>query len=1028
MFNNVTLPVIPLINKTEPPKANKNVLEPPKKYLSTNLAANARLGNHLFEMASLYGISKKLERIPTFFIDTQWHDTMLQETDFLIPGLIDHFLIVNDTFPKHLPHTIFHPQCCIFEDPNRLKNITDEYMHLTGAFYQSWKYFSRLRNELMGYLKEPSNNFTSLPKSDESTFITCVHIRRTDFVGSGFHVPEKDFIINAMKFVEEKEKKLISMNYTTVFFTDDADYVKTLLKEKFELKDGTVKNLETDSVISDTDPPDSILYSSRHCDTVLFTAPHSTFGWWLGYLSKGNQVYYTDLKFVNDLSFPAEKFNPDDYYPPHWTPVKYGGPGNAAVIESLNLGNNSLALVMSMNLGKLNGIAGHSANTINHTKIVVMARNQTTGTVVSTRYERITPHDNCQIVTVFATVQLLPDPVHIALISNEDSTEVSRNQSRKICVKGYITLQPWDRVLFPFVPGDIADPYQEIEFQSLAGAQTDCLLQYKETAEFVALFDLNDILIPRSASTLLEEFRHILGSQERVSFLSYTWKNYEINVFNNTKFSISSMVDSLADRNTTKFSKTVVVTKNLNFTWIDRPYFAPDGFISLDVVDNSIIHLEEIIWIDQNNTKDLKSYTKESSNFSFPYDALSDIETDFDQMLNKERIAEIIPNLPNFFHFYYLTNKCLQDSKSISLKRCPGPQMCGFYQHPNLHKQPERLLTNLSSYYVTTHQGNVSLEELNENVRDERSKNQVHELLFQVYKPFGYQITEPTLPVPTLVLIIEHTCLMVFEDWYTISQVPQPETPPSQMPEDQTDRFSLNGYAALQTMYFNDHNKTADLIGNWDNITSLMKLSKTDLLALASHREAESIYNAMDNFPLDGMRGIVVGSTSQPWLEVMALQHGARNVVTIQRNKFNIQEEFRNRISAIFPAYLANNWQKFLGRLDFVASFSSIQHLGLGRYGDSIDPIGDLREMQKIKCMLKKGGILFLGVPFGTDAIHFNAQRYYGPIRLAMLFQGFEWVATYSADSEKKFDLDTLRLHSEGLFKSSHYTVVLRKL
>ncbi|PIC24982.1 hypothetical protein B9Z55_018088 [Caenorhabditis nigoni] len=249
---------------------------------------------------------------------------------------------------------------------------------------------------------------------------------------------------------------------------------------------------------------------------------------------------------------------------------------------------------------------------------------------------------------------------------------------------------------------------------------------------------------------------------------------------------------------------------------------------------------------------------------------------------------------------------------------------------------------------------------------------------------------------------------MVFEDWYTISQVPQTETPPSQIPKDQVDRFSLNGYAALQTMYFNDNRETADHPGNWDNITCLMKLSKTDLLALSPHKEAESIYNAMDNFPLDGMRGLVVGSTSQPWLEVMVLQHGARNVVTIQRNKFNIQEEFRNRISAIFPVYLANNWQKFVRRLDFAASFSSIQHTGLGRYGDPIDPIGDLREMQKIKCMLKKGGILFLGVPFGTDAIHFNAQRYYGPIRLAMLFQGFEWVATYSADSEKRMNASPL--------------------
>ncbi|PIC24979.1 hypothetical protein B9Z55_018087 [Caenorhabditis nigoni] len=426
---------------------------------------------------------------------------------------------------------------------------------------------------------------------------------------------------------------------------------------------------------------------------------------------------------------------------------------------SKSLGNNSLALVMSMNLGKWKGNYA-PVDTVNDTRIVVMARNETTGTVVSTRYERITPHDNCQMVTVFATVQLLPDPVHIALISNEDSTEIKIKipspikRDVVVCIsplyvteqwqnfllaahtyrrfgahfhvyfvsavssffqllyeydiEGYITLQPWDRVLFPFVPGDIADPYQEIEFQSLAGAQTDCLLQYKESAEFVALFDLNDILIPKSASTLLEEFQHILGNQERVSFLSYTRRNHEINVFNNTEFSIGEMVDSLADRNTTKFSKSVVVTKNLNFTSMDRPYFVPEGFVSLDVVDNSIIHLEEIIWIDRNDTKDLKSHSKESNNSSFSYDALSDIETDLDDMLRTERVAQIIPDLPNFFHFYDLTNKCIQESKSNNPKRCPGPQMCGFYQHPNVNcvhvnarHKPMKTLEPITYYFAT---------------------------------------------------------------------------------------------------------------------------------------------------------------------------------------------------------------------------------------------------------------------------------------------------------------------------------------
>uniref|UniRef100_A0A0M3INV5 Methyltransf_11 domain-containing protein n=1 Tax=Ascaris lumbricoides TaxID=6252 RepID=A0A0M3INV5_ASCLU len=54
------------------------------------------------------------------------------------------------------------------------------------------------------------------------------------------------------------------------------------------------------------------------------------------------------------------------------------------------------------------------------------------------------------------------------------------------------------------------------------------------------------------------------------------------------------------------------------------------------------------------------------------------------------------------------------------------------------------------------------------------------------------------------------------------------------------------------------------------------------------------------------------------------------------------------------------------------------------------DPIGDLRKMQKIQCLLKKGGLLFVGITTGSDAIWFNALRMYGRIRLPMMFEGFK--------------------------------------
>lgn len=78
---------------------------------------------------------------------------------------------------------------------------------------------------------------------------------------------------------------------------------------------------------------------------------------------------------------------------------------------------------------------------------------------------------------------------------------------------------------------------------------------------------------------------------------------------------------------------------------------------------------------------------------------------------------------------------------------------------------------------------------------------------------------------------------------------------------------------------------------------------------------------------------------------------------------------------------------------DAIASFSSIEHAGLGRYGDPINPNGDIESMQQIHCMLKPNGLLFLGLPTNDDGsshIEFNVHRVYGHFRLERLFKDWK--------------------------------------
>ncbi len=54
-----------------------------------------------------------------------------------------------------------------------------------------------------------------------------------------------------------------------------------------------------------------------------------------------------------------------------------------------------------------------------------------------------------------------------------------------------------------------------------------------------------------------------------------------------------------------------------------------------------------------------------------------------------------------------------------------------------------------------------------------------------------------------------------------------------------------------------------------------------------------------------------------------------------------------------------------------------VEHIGMGRYGDLLDPEGDLRAIAELKRVLAVGGSLLLVVPIGKPKIMFNAHRIY---------------------------------------------------
>jgi hypothetical protein len=63
---------------------------------------------------------------------------------------------------------------------------------------------------------------------------------------------------------------------------------------------------------------------------------------------------------------------------------------------------------------------------------------------------------------------------------------------------------------------------------------------------------------------------------------------------------------------------------------------------------------------------------------------------------------------------------------------------------------------------------------------------------------------------------------------------------------------------------------------------------------------------------------------------------------------------------------------------DSISCLHALEHFGLGRYGDAIDPRGHLKAFETLCAMLEPRGVLYISVPIGRAEVCFNAHRVFG--------------------------------------------------
>mmetsp|Transcript_14418 Transcript_14418/g.31038 ORF Transcript_14418/g.31038 Transcript_14418/m.31038 type:complete len:403 (+) Transcript_14418:184-1392(+) len=159
-----------------------------------------------------------------------------------------------------------------------------------------------------------------------------------------------------------------------------------------------------------------------------------------------------------------------------------------------------------------------------------------------------------------------------------------------------------------------------------------------------------------------------------------------------------------------------------------------------------------------------------------------------------------------------------------------------------------------------------------------------------------------------------------------------------------------------------------------------------------------AVIDLMWHMKLQGKRVLVVGS-ERPWLEACALACGAAHVTTLEYSNLVSEDP---RITPMRPAAFAEAYTNGeLEKFDAVLTFSSLEHSGLGRYGDALNPWGDILNVAKIWCVTKPSGLLLMEVPRnkGKDFLNFNAHRVYGPAREPYLMANWERIEGSAYDA-----------------------------
>lgn len=89
--------------------------------------------------------------------------------------------------------------------------------------------------------------------------------------------------------------------------------------------------------------------------------------------------------------------------------------------------------------------------------------------------------------------------------------------------------------------------------------------------------------------------------------------------------------------------------------------------------------------------------------------------------------------------------------------------------------------------------------------------------------------------------------------------------------------------------------------------------------------------------------------------------------------------------------------------IESISCLHVAEHIGLGRYGDPLDPLGTRRAAGELQRVLAPGGQLLFSGPVGHPRVCFNAHRIHAPTSILAMFEELDLVEFSGIDDAGVF-------------------------